>query len=359
MEECPWVTGAKSALQLVLALYLTIIKEKNMTTNIYDYRALTTAINSLEAAPSLILDVVFKNKNQNFATSIDIDVESNGVAKTLAPFVAPMQGGKVIKALGYTTKTVKFPRIRVKKQLSARDLLATRGVGESIYVGEGATIDEMKNSKIAREQLHLKNIITRRVEWMAAQALKGKIQYTSDDLAFEIDFGMQESHKPTLAVDADIIASIRAYKNLILQATNLTADTALIGTAAMDRLLADEKVQKLLDNRNIAAGNIDAHGQNYVGRICGVDISECAEQYLDEQGVSRSMIDEDAFVLFASAAKFTQEFGLIEDLDAQVGLEFFSKMYNEPDPSAAWLLAESNPLPVVYQPDAVVYAPFG
>jgi hypothetical protein len=138
----------------------------------------------------------------------------------------------------------------------------------------------------------------------------------------------------------------------------LTADTALIGTSALDRLLADEKVQKLLDNRNIAAGNIDAQGQNYVGRICGVDIYECAEQYLDEEGTSHSMIDDNAFVLFSSAAKFTQEFGLIEDLDAQVGMEFFSKMYNEPDPSAAWLLAESAPLPVIYQPDAVVYATF-
>lgn len=330
-----------------------------MTQNLYDFRSLTTAINNLETAPSLILDVVFKQKNQNFSTAIDIDVESQGQAKTLAPFVAPMQEGKVIKALGYTTKTVKFPRIRVKKQLAARDILALKGVGESVYVGEAAVVEASKNSKIAREQLHLKNLITRRIEWMASQALKGKISYTSDDLAFEIDFGMQESHKPTLAANADIVAGIRAYKNLILQATNLTADTALIGTAALDRLLADEKVQKLLDNRNIAAGNIDAQGKNYVGRLAGVDIYECAEQYLDEQGASHAMIDDNAFVLFASGAKFAQEFGLIEDLDAQVGMEFFSKMYNEQDPSAAWILAESAPLPVVYQPDAVVYATFG
>lgn len=331
--------------------------------NIYDYRALTTAINTIEPIPSLILDVVFKTKNQNFATNLDIDVETGGVAKRLAPFVAPMQGGKIVKALGYTTKTVKFPRIRVKKQLSAKDILGMREVGNSIYVGEAGTIDAMKNSKIAREQSHLKNLITRRIELMAAQALKGKISYSSDDLAFEIDFGMQDTHKPSLdgnavwgGTSADIVANIRAYKNLILQATNLTADTALIGTTALDKLLADEKVQKLLDNRNIAAGNIDLFGKNYVGRLCGVDVYECAEQYLDDEGVSHSMIDENAFVLFASAAKFTQEFGLIEDLDAQVGLEFFSKMWNEKDPSTAWLLAESNPLPVVYQPDAVVYA---
>lgn len=330
-----------------------------MTQNLYDFRSLTTAINNLETAPSLILDVVFKQKNQNFSTAIDVDVESNGVAKSLAPFVAPLQEGKVIKALGYTTKTIKFPRIRVKKQLSARDVLALRGIGDSIYVGEAATVDSSKNSKIAREQLSLKNLISRRIEWMASQALRGKISYTSDDLAFEIDFGMQDSHKPTLAAGADIIAAIRSYKNLILQATNLTADTALIGSAALDRLLADEKVQKLLDNRNIAAGNIDAQGQNYVGRICGVDIYECAEQFLDEAGASHSMIDDNAFVLLSSAAKFTQEFGLIEDLDAQVGMEFFSKMWNEKDPSVAWLLAESAPLPVVYQPDAVVYATFG
>lgn len=333
--------------------------------DIYSYRTLTTSINNLETMPSLILDVVFNQKNQNYADTLDIDIESAGEFKKLAPFVAPMQGGKVIKKLGYTTKSVKFPRIRVKKQLSAHDLLKARELGTSIYVGEESNVEDRKMQKVAREQGHLKTIISRRVEWMAAQALKGKIEYTSDDLAFEIDFAMPAEHKPTLAgddvwggVSSDIITNIRSWKTKILQATNQTADVALIGSTALDKVLADADVQKLLDNRNLMAGQIDLHQGSYVGRLCGVDIYECCEQYIDEDGVAQDMIDPEAFVLIASGAKFTQEFGLIEDLeaDAQVGMEFFSKMWNEKDPSFAWLLAESNPLPVVYQPEAVVYA---
>lgn len=333
--------------------------------DIYSYRTLTTSINNLESLPSLILDVVFKNKNQNYAQTLDIDIETAGEFKKLAPFVAPMQGGKVIKKLGYTTKSVKFPRIRVKKQMSAHELLKTRELGTSIYVGDGNSVEDSKMQKIAREQGHLKAIVQRRIEWMAACALKGQIDYTSDDLAFSIDFAMPSEHKPALTgdevwggVSADIISNIRAWKTKILQATNQTADVALIGTNALDKLLADEKVQKLLDNRAISAGQIDLHQGSYVGRLCGVDIYECAEQYVDDDGAAQNMIDPDAFVMIASNARFTQEFGLIEDLEAeaQVGMEFFSKMWNEKDPSAAWLLAESNPLPVVYQPEAVVYA---
>lgn len=333
--------------------------------DIYSYRTLTTSINNLESLPSLILDVVFKNKNQNYSETLDIDIESAGEFKKLAPFVAPMQGGKVIKKLGYTTKSVKFPRIRVKKQMSAHELLKTRELGSSIYVGDNTSVEDSKMQKIAREQGHLKAIVQRRIEWMAACALKGQIDYTSDDLAFSIDFAMPSEHKPTLSGDevwggssADIITNIREYKTKILQATNQTADVALIGTTALDKLLADEKVQKLLDNRAISAGQIDLHQGSYVGRLCGVDIYECAEQYIDDSGSAQNMIDPEAFVLIASNARFTQEFGLIEDLEAeaQVGMEFFSKMWNEKDPSAAWLLAESNPLPVVYQPEAVVYA---
>lgn len=328
----------------------------------YDFRALSTSINAINPPPSLILDVIFKTKNQNFGTSLDIDVLGDA-GKKLAPFVAPMQAGKVIQALSRSTKNIKFPRIRIKKQLPAKDLMLTRDLGQSVYLGEGKSPLDAVNSKLAREQQHLKNLIVRRMEWMAAQALKGSVSYESDDVEFTIDFGVPDSHKVTLSstsvwggTSADILGNIRTWKNKILQATNLTADKALIGTSALDLLLEDEQIRKLLDNRNLNAGALSLDSSAYVGRLCGVDIYECAEQYIDDDGNAHDMIDDNAFVLLASAGGFVQEFGLIEDLEAQVAMEFFSKLWYEKDPSSAWLLAESNPLPVVYQPEAIVYA---
>ena len=332
------------------------------TTPDYDFRALSTSINQIATTPSLILDVIFKTKNQNFGTSLDIDVLGDAGTK-LAPFVAPMQAGKVVQALSRSTKNVKFPRIRLKKQLPAKDLMLTRDLGQSVYLGEGKSPTDAVNSKLAREQQHLKNLITRRIEWMAAQALAGSVSYQSDDVTFTIDFGVPESHKPELTgtsvwggEDADILGDIRSWKNKILQATNLTADKALIGSQALDILLEDEKIRKMLDNRNLNAGAMSIDNSAFVGRLCGVDIYECAEQYIDDEGAAHNMIDEKAFVLLASAGGFVQEYGLIEDLEAQVALSFFSKLWYEKDPSSAWLLAESNPLPVVYQPEAIVYA---
>lgn len=330
----------------------------------YNYRSLTTSINALQTPPSLILDKVFKLKNQNFGTTLDVDIEKSAEYKKLAPFVASSQEGKVVSKVGYTSKTVKFPRIRVKKQLSAAEILAQKELGESIYVGENATVENGSLGKIAREQNHLKAIITKRIEWMAAQALTGTITYSSDDVNFSVDYGFATSHKPNLSGNyvwggssADIIGNIRAWKKLITQDTGLTGDLAIVGSAALDKMLADSNVKALLGNQGMAVGQLQVDSTNYVGRLCGVDIYECTEQYFDGSS-NQNMIADNAFILVAQQGKFIQEYGLIEDLEAEarVGMEFFSKLWFEKDPSAAWLLAESNPLPVVYQPDAVVYA---
>ena len=107
-----------------------------MTT--YDYRTLTTSINALATPPSLILDKIFTAKNQNYSSTLEIDIEKSADYKKLAPFTGSSQEGKVISKVGFSTKTVKFPRIRVKKQLSATEILAQRDIGESVYVGGDA-----------------------------------------------------------------------------------------------------------------------------------------------------------------------------------------------------------------------------
>lgn len=332
--------------------------------NIYDYRSLTTAINALATPPSLILDKVFKVKNQNYSTVLEIDIEKASEYKKLAPFVAPSQEGKVISKVAFSTKSVKFPRIRVKKQLSANELLAQREFGQSVYVGEETEQKSAAEAKIAREQNHLKTIITKRIEWMAAKALSGGLTYNDDDVNFSIDFGFSSAHKPVLSganawsgASSDIVGNIRAWKKLIAQDTGLNADLAIAGSSAVECLLGNDDIRKMLHNAGMAVGQLQLDNTNYIGRLCGIDIYECDEQYFDGT-TNQPMIADNAFVLVAQNAKFVQEYGLIEDLEAEarIGMEFFSKLWFEKDPSAAWLLAESNPLPVVYQPDAVIYA---
>ena len=332
-----------------------------MTT--YDYRTLTTSINALATPPSLILDKILTAKNQNYSSTLEIDIEKSADYKKLAPFTGSSQEGKVISKVGFSTKTVKFPRIRVKKQLSATEILAQRDIGESVYVG-GDALKSPTDGKIAREQNHLKAIITKRIEWMAANALMGGIEYADNEFSFSIDYDFSSTHKPVLSennvwggTSADILGNLRSWKKLIAQDSGLSANIAIAGPEAVEKLLADENIRAMLNNTGLSVGQLQLDNTAYIGRLCGIDVYECAEQYLDGS-TSKPLIPDNAFILAASGAKFVQEYGLIEDLeaDARVGMEFFSKLWYEKDPSAAWLLAESCPLPVVYQPDAVVAA---
>ncbi len=330
--------------------------------SLYDFRTLTKAINEIQKPKTKVLDMVFKKKNQNFANTIDIDVIVGN--KKIAPFVAPMEGGKVVKKLGQKTKTVKFPRIRLKKKLNPKELLMVKDAGQNLYLGGSQDITKAKRAKIARELQDLKDQTTRRNEWMACQALKGSISYEDEDVAFNIDFNMPDANKPVLTGDnlwggasADILGNIREYNTLIAQKTGGKADIAFLGTKAVNEFLNDTKIQKLLDNRNVSIGELKIDGADYIGSVNGTKFYEYAEQYVDKNGDVKDYIDKNACVLINTSAEFVDEAGIVEDLKAgSVAQRFFSKMWEEEDPSALWLLTESDTLPVVYQPEAVVYA---
>lgn len=328
----------------------------------YSFKTLTTAINNIKPVSRFILDTVYK-PNQNFANIIEVDKIEG--AKTLAPFVAPMQGAKILKKLGQSTQVIKLPRIRIKKAVSAKDLLLTKDAGQNIYIGSAADIAKAKQQKIARELEDLKNRTVGRHEWMAARSLSGSISYEDDDLKFNIDFGMPSENKPVLSGNnvwggstSDILKNIRAYKKMILNATGSNPDLAILGSDAVDKFLADEKIQKLLDNRSVAIGTVKVDNTNYLGKVLGVDFYEYGEKYVDENGDAQDLIDAGAVVFINTKARFVHEFGVIEDLEAEgaVAQQFFSKMWEEKDPSGLFLLSESNSLPIPYQPDAVVYA---
>jgi hypothetical protein len=308
------------------------------------------------------LDKVFKLKNQNFGTTLDVDIEKSAEYKKLAPFVASSQEGKVVSKVGYTSKTVKFPRIRVKKQLSAAEILAQKELGESIYVGENATVENGSLGKIAREQNHLKAIITKRIEWMAAQALTGTITYSSDDVNFSVDYGFATSHKPTLSGNyvwggsSAISSQHQSLEKNYHTRHRVDRRFGDCRLSRIDQMLADSNVKALLGNRAWPSGSFKSTQPTMsegFAALTSTNATSSTRWQLKPEHDCRQRLH-----FGRTARQIIQEYGLIEDLEAEarVGMEFFSKLWFEKDPSAAWLLAESNPLPVVYQPDAVVYA---
>lgn len=328
------------------------------------WRTLTPAINQIPRAPRFLQDVVFKTRNPNASEYVDVDVVVGG--RKILPFVSNSAAGTIIDKMTGQMRSVKCPRLRPKKQLDAADLLLQRAAGRMMYAN-GSDVTASRDAKIGRELADIKNRVDMTVEYMCAMALTGGYTVTQDDLTFTIDFGMPAANKPVLTSGhgwnesgGDIMGDIDTFAQIIKNATGLAPDIALCGSAVVAAIRNNDAVAALLDNRRVMTGDLTWDtNSDYVGVLNGIKLYKApGQQYQTTAGVDADFIDDNKFVLLSSQARFTIEFGLILDLDAgsQIVGEYFSKTWMEHDPSALWMLAEARPLPIPWQPDAVVYA---
>jgi len=337
----------------------------------FGWIALTEAINKIVAPKTFILNTLFAPKTKQHATKkIQIDIKVGN--KKLAPFVKRTSGAAVVDKQGFKSETIELPKIRMKKPLTAEDLLFERGVGMPIYVGSSGDINSFRERKIAEELQDIKDRATRRMEWMAAQSLSGVITVSQDDLEIEYDFNMPEANKPALTLGAkwsevttaDPIANIRTWQSVVQNARGYVPTIAFARTEVINYFLANESVRQLLNLRSIVAGNIDTNkvanetGAKYIGKVEGVDIFEYNETYTDKNGATQPMIPVDRFVLVTPQAENRLHYGAIEDLEAgqNIALPYFAKDWIEKDPSVLWLLAETSPLTVPHEPETIVFA---
>lgn len=327
------------------------------------WRSMTAAINQIPAKPSFLQDMIFKTRNSNMSDTVDVDVIIGG--KALVPFVTPIEGGIVVDKLRREMRTVKTPRIRPKKPFNAPELLQTRDVGAGFY-GTAGDISKYRQKKLALELEDLKNRIGLTTEWMSSEALKGTLTVSQDNLAFQVDYLIPNAHKPDISAQTykwngtpDILGNIDEWANLIINAIGIGPDMAICGKNVVNALRKDEAVLKLLDNNRVQAGSLGWKvTSNYMGNLNGIDLYRYGTTYQKSDGSTGNFVDDDAFILIATSAKFTIEFGSIMDLEAEAAVvgEFFSKSWLEKDPSVLWILAESRPLPVPWQPEAIVNA---
>jgi len=329
--------------------------------DLMNWRALTTAINEIPPVPSMVLDLLFGTSEPHLAAVLDVDLVIG--ARHLAPFVNLHQPGVVVEKLAREMRTVAFPMIRIKKDLPAAELLLPRAPGAEVYVKGG--LDQYKRQRIALELQDLKNRVDRTVEWMAAQAIQGGFRYIGDDLDFTIDFLVPDANKVTLVggdkwdtTSADILGDIREYKRIVGR-SGFPCDVAIAGTDVVAAMLANEQVLKLLDNRNVALGSLKVDNSNYLGRLAGVDFYEDNEEYVAVgDTTSTPMIPADVVVFTSTKARFVRHSGVIIDnkVDANVGMPYFAKSWEEDDPAVTWILAVAAQLPVPHNPGAVVVA---
>lgn len=331
----------------------------------FKWRAMTAAINQIKAPATLVKDLIFRESNPQPSEYIDADVIIGG--RKIAPFVSPIQGGIVVEKMGREMRSIRAPRIRLKKPFSAGELLSTRTPGVGFYATGASDLEEYRRKKIAQELNDLKNRIANTTEWMCCQALTGTLAYEGENISFEVDYRMPSTHRITLtgnnlwsdATNSDPLKNLDEWANLIINALGFGPDLMIVGTNVANAIRKHTNIRQLLDTRRENVGELTwKASSNYIGNLDGIDIYRYGTKYDDLNDSEQNFWNPNYVALVATRAKFTREYGLISDLKAGATVvgEYFSKSWEEEDPSNLWILAESRPLPVPWQPEAIVYA---
>ncbi len=312
-------------------------------------RMLTLTVNKMKPVKTPVLDKVFAKKKRQLTGIFAWDVKTatnNLMASIATSAEATVRGG-----IGKVEVTCSAPRYATKELISANDLADMRKFGS-------VTETELLKERVAEEQADMKANTDLTREFQAVKALSGVVVDKNGKQL--VNFNVPAEMKPVLSGTAlwaddasDPIKNLRAWKKLITQKSGgiVSEFVAYCGSGAMDALLNNPNI---LEKLKFYLGQQLAE-EGRVARLAKVSIEEYDGTYTDDNGVMHDMIPEDVFVLVGIVSDGAAElFAPVIDLDAPGGVGkgkeadiFFSKMWDEKDPSGKWIKVESRPLPVL------------
>ena len=333
--------------------------------DIFEIRTMLAALDEMKVPKTFLLDTFFNEKKFYETEAVDIDIIKS--KRKIAPFVSPLQAGKVIARDGFTTMSIKPPYIKLKRPTVAGDAII-RSPGEIIYAGNKTPL-QRASEILGKDLVDLRNMIIRREEWMAAQALfTGSIIAKGKGIDIKIDFLFNDTHKIKLK-ESDywtgkkphqVVSDLRTWKKIIAKDSGLSANICILGGNVVEPFIA--AMAKVLDSRRVDLGMIDPQelpgGVTYIGHLneLGLDIYSYDEWYLDDDEKEKPMIPEDYVLLGSTNARTSRSYGLIKDLKALYATDYFAKSWEYEDPSVRWLLVQSAPLVIPHQVDGFLSA---
>jgi|AntDeeMetagen192_2_1112575.scaffolds.fasta_scaffold00835_7 hypothetical protein len=332
-----------------------------MDISMFETRTMLQALEQLHPPKTFLLDTFFPTVETSDSEYVDIDIYKG--KRRLAPFVNPARQGKVVEALGYTTRSYKPPYIKMKMPTTAAEIMS-RTMGNHIYQ-DGQSPSERAATRAMRDMQELREMIVRREEWMAAQALDGgQIAVEGEGVSDVLDFQMEDANKIVLSgtsqwdgADADIGADIRNARRVVGKQSGIVPTDFVLGEQAYDALIKNPALLEQLDNRRVNTGQIDlaaysAMGASYVGNLFGADLWTYDEWYTGDDGEEKPMVPVNKVFAGSRQARTARHYGAIKDLSAIASVPYYPKSWEEEDPSVRWMMLQSAPLVVPHQIDA-------
>jgi len=335
--------------------------------DIYTYRTMLAAIQQMKRPRRFLRDTFFARENVFETEAVDVDIYKG--KRKLAPFCAPIREGKIIRGEGFTTNTFKPGYTKPKDYLLPNELF-NRLPGDVIYApGDSAQLRAQQ--ALGRKLANLEDMIARREEYMAAEALtSGMVTVKGDGVDYIVDFGMSASHKIALsggslwsADTSQPLTHLASASTLIARDSGHTASVCVMGSDAASAFINHAKVADKLNVRRMEIGLISpkdmGDGVSYIGSVAYpgvfVDCYTYNEWYIDPvDGTEKPMIPANMVIMGSPTADCEMLYGAIQDMDAGglAAVRRFPKSWVEKDPSLRWIQLQSAPLAGLKQPDA-------
>ncbi|MBX6382085.1 MAG: major capsid protein [Microbispora sp.] len=340
-----------------------------MALSLYDTATLVAMVEQLKPPSNFLLDTFFPGVVTSNTEFVAVDVFVG--KRRLAPFVSPLVEGKIVESLGMTTSQFKPAYIKAKTRLDPFRPIR-RQIGEQIG-GQNMTPAEREAQNLAFELAQQIQMVDRRLEWMAAQALvNGSVTISGENYdAQTINFGRDPSLTIALSGAAKWgQTGVYPSENLLdwsalpLKASGLAVTDVVFTPAAWKLFRKDPNVQDVIRSfanaePSLRASGVQAQtGGQYLGNWGPFRLWLYFDWYIDpSDGQEKPMIPDGTVLMGSNQLNGTRAFASI--IDPEVGytaLPYAPKSWTTQDPAARWLMTQSAPLVIPTQVNACLAA---
>lgn len=340
---------------------------------VYSTIDLIQVVPNLKTAQSFLLDRFFPNIITSDSEEVAIDVDIG--KRRMAPFVSPLVEGKLVEQRRFQTNTFKPAYIKDKR---APDLLkpVRRMIGERIGGDLKGIEREMAN--LEAEMTDQVDILTRRLEWMAASALRLG-QVTIEGEGFEtviVDFGrasdltvaLTSNRKWTAANVAAGTASptrdIETWATRILKRSGATTSDLVFTPSSWAGFILDPVLKgAIVLPAQASFGNVINPGAEvkqgavYKGKWGQFDLWLYNDWFVDENDTERPMLYDGDVIMSGPNLQGTRAFGQIMDPAFNYqSLPFAPKTWVQEDPAQRLLMMQSSPIVIPSRVNACLSA---
>lgn len=323
-----------------------------------------------ETEPLLLTSRLGKNEVNSLDETCVFEVEEGSY--NLAPMgYSGDPASNVNIARSVKPYAVTPPQIFMKDRITASDINKVRMAAQNPINMTLQDKNAAYNKLIGDKQQGLNRLVERRIEWLFAQTLRGKVSYASETgRVFEHDFKLPPAvninnefwNKP-----ADPGNPVHQLRHIAKQFKKLNnqrdPDLIVMGGAAGDAFMDNPHVEKWLQSAGVQIVQVRAglaKGESLpIAVIQNSELFEYSATYEDNKGKAVPYIEDD-YVYMTNSSLWRLYYGAINDFDAGnpplVLGSRFSKMKVSEDGKALDIFVESHPLPVVVSNLCVVKA---